>query len=150
MVKQNAGLWAALVIFLFGAVFFWMSLSFDYYGETGPGPGLLPLWLSGILIILALVCAADSLRNVVRFKDILPGAKGFINIIAIAGAFVLFLLTVNYVGFIASGTMFLLILLFREYKWHMALGISIFLSVLLYWVFGELLGVPLPVNAWGW
>lgn len=150
MLKQNAGVWAAILIFLFGAMFFWMSLSFDYMGPEGPGPGLFPLWLSGILSILSVLYALDSIKNITRFKDILPNGKGFINIATILGAFLLFILTVKTIGFIMAGTLFLFILLAREYKWYTGLGISIVISILLFWVFAKLLTVPIPVNAWGW
>ncbi|NTZ16626.1 tripartite tricarboxylate transporter TctB family protein [Paenibacillus sp. JMULE4] len=150
MMRQNAGVWAAIFIFLFGLMFFWMSLSFDYMGPEGPGPGLLPLWLSGLLIILSVVYMMNSIKHITRFKDILPRGKGFINIVTIIGSFLLFLLTVKSIGFVMAGTLFLFILLAREYQWYAGLGISIGISIILFWVFCKLLSVPIPVNAWGW
>jgi putative tricarboxylic transport membrane protein len=150
MVRQNAGLWAAIVVLLCGAVFFGLSLSFDYYGSSGPGPGFLPLWLSGLLIVLSSFYIADSIRHVVKFKDILPDRTGLVNIMTIAGAFLLLLLTIKFLGFVTAGTLFMFILLFKEYKWYTGLGISILVTLILFWVFVDLLKVPIPLNDWGW
>ena len=40
---------------LFGAVIFRLAYSMEYYGEYGPGPGLLPLWTSGLIVVLAAI-----------------------------------------------------------------------------------------------
>jgi putative tricarboxylic transport membrane protein len=150
VVQKNAGFWAAIVVFLFGSVFFFQSLTYEYYGAMGPGPGLLPLWLSGILMVLSVLYVIESLRHVVSWQDILPDRSGLISICRILGAFLLFMFTIEILGFIVSATLFLLILLAKEYKWYVSVAISIGISLVLFWVFGEMLSIPLPVIEFGW
>jgi len=150
VLQKNAGLCGAIVVFLVGAVFAFQSLSYEYYGAMGPGPGLLPLWLSGILMVMSVLYMIESLRQVVAWRDILPDRSGLIRICRILAAFLLFVFTVETIGFVVSSTLFLLILLAKEYKWYASVAISIAISLVLFWVFGKMLSIPLPVNEFGW
>jgi putative tricarboxylic transport membrane protein len=149
MVKSNAGVWAGVFLLAFSIFILTQSLAYDYEGPMGPGPGLLPLWLSGILLVFSILYITESLRHVISFRDILPDNKGMRNILIILGSFVIYLVIVPFVGFIISSTMFLFLLLRREYKWYVGAGISIGVSVILFWLFSTLLSVPLPVNDLG-
>jgi putative tricarboxylic transport membrane protein len=150
MAKQNAALWAGVAVILFGAIFLIQALEFDYYGENGPGPGLLPLWLSVLIMIMGVLYIVESLRHKVAFREILPSGQGLKNVLIILGSLVLLLLTINFIGFTMASTLFLYILLVRAYKWYVGLGIALGISLLLFWVFGNLLSIPLPVNLFGW
>ncbi|MEW9669878.1 tripartite tricarboxylate transporter TctB family protein [Ammoniphilus sp. 3BR4] len=148
---KNAGFWTGIVILGFAGVIFWQSLLLDYYTGLGPGPGLLPLWLSGGLIILALIYIWECVsKEVVIFADVLPKGKGLRNLLFYSGSLLIFMLIVNFTGFIIAGTVLLFIVLAREYKWYLGLGISVGVSVVLFVIFQTLLGIPLPVNAFGW
>ncbi|NTZ16537.1 hypothetical protein EXW96_02790 [Paenibacillus sp. JMULE4] len=90
---KNAGFVIGIVILLFASLILWQSLSLDYYSELGPGPGLLPLWLSAVLMVLSLLFMMKSLKkSIILFPEILPRGRGLGNILTIIAA-VLFLLS---------------------------------------------------------
>lgn len=148
---RNAGVWSGSVILVFAMVIFYQALSMEYSTPLGPGPGFFPRWLGGLLIILALAYIWDSIKNeVISLAELLPRGKALENIAATLLGMVLFLAIVSYTGFVIAGTLLLLIMFWREYKWYTALGASLGISLLLLVVFQSILGVPLPVNDFGW
>ena len=151
MIKQNAGVWVGLLILVFSTVIFIQAINLDYFNNYGPGPGLFPIWLSGILLVLSIIYIWISFKkNIYYFSDIFPKGKGFGNILSVIAALVIFMVLVNYTGFIIASTVLLFILFSREYKWQWALGISIFTSIILFLLFKVLFAIPLPVNVLGW
>lgn len=147
---KNAGIWVGALIFLFAGVVFWQSLSYDYYGTHGPGPGLFPLWLSALLLVLSLLYILDSIRkNVILFRDILPKGKALGNVLTIFVALIVFLVIVPYTGYTVAGVLMLFILFVREYKWYWGLGISAIITLIVFFTFQSFLNVPLPVNSFG-
>ncbi|MDU4962413.1 MAG: tripartite tricarboxylate transporter TctB family protein [Sporomusaceae bacterium] len=149
---RNAGIWAGLAILGFAAVIFSQSLELDYSTRLGPGPGFFPLWLSGILIVLAICYLWSSFkREVIDIGDILPrDTAARRDILMTVCGVVIFPLVVDDLGFVISGSILLFIMFMRAYKWYMALGISVATSLLLFFIFQSLLGVSLPVNEFGW
>ncbi len=124
-----------------------------YYSEFGPGPGLLPLWTSGFIIFLAI---ANIVKSVKLNKDstslakIFPKGTGLVNLLACVVGLALYITIVKYIGFTISGILMLTILFSRGYKWYWALGLSILVTGILFWLFVLTLGVPLPLNSFGW
>ena len=143
--------YVSLFFVIVGGVVFSQALSLSYYGEYGPGPGLLPLWASGLLLLLAainLVSAYSKDSN--RFAELIPRGAGLINLLACVGAFLLFMLTVERLGFTVAGIVMLFILFSRGYKMHWALGLPVAVTGMLFFVFSSVLGIPIPVNEYGW
>ncbi|WP_062234616.1 tripartite tricarboxylate transporter TctB family protein [Fictibacillus sp. FJAT-27399] len=150
MRSQNAGVWAGLIILIFGGLMFVQSLSYQYSSKLGPGPGMFPLWLSGILIVFSFLYIIRSIRKErITFAEILPKGKDSKQLLKVLTALVGFILIVPFIGFIMAGIIFLFILLSGEYRWYINLLISIGVTILLFWVFHGLLSVPLPVNNFG-
>ncbi|MDQ0218149.1 tripartite tricarboxylate transporter TctB family protein [Peribacillus cavernae] len=148
---RNAGVWAGALLLGFAGFIFWQSLSFDYYTVRGPGPGFLPLWLSGVLIVISLVYIWEAIKKeVIVFKQILPKGRALGNILSMLGSIIIFMIVISYAGFVVSAVILLFIVLVREFKWYSALGISVVTSIIVFLVFNSLLGIPLPVNALGW
>jgi len=148
---KNAGVWSGILMFSLGCCFFWMSLGLTYSSAIGPGPGLFPLWLSGILIVVSLLYIWESTtKDIILLKDLLPRGRELNNIIAILISLIVFLMIVNFTGFIIAGTILMSMLLLREYKWYWGLGISFATSLATFLLFQILLDVPLPVNIFGW
>lgn len=148
---RNAGVWSGSIVLVFATVIFYQALSLDYSTPLGPGPGFFPRWLGGLLIILALAYIWDSIKNeVIPLAELFPRGKALENIVATLLGMVLFLVVVSFTGFVVAGTMLLFIMLRPEYRWYKALGISLGISLLLLIVFQSILGVPLPVNDFGW
>lgn len=147
---KNAGFAVGFIILIFASLILWQSLSLDYYSELGPGPGLLPLWLSAFLILLSLLFMVKSLKkNIILFTEILPKGRGLGNILTIIGAVIFFIIAAPFTGFTIAGILMLSFILLRDYKWVMAMSVSVAVTVSLFYIFKFFLNVPLPVNALG-
>ena len=72
------------------------------------------------------------------------------SLVGIAISPVVFMIIVPFAGFCIAGTILMLMLLMREYKWQSALAISLITAIATFLLFDTFLDVPLPVNAFGW
>lgn len=148
--KLTISVYAGIVFLLFSLVFFYQSLEFPYTSDLGgPGSGFFPLWLSGILLVLSIIYIYESVKKEKTEEESLPKGKALRDILFILSSMIVFLVILPFLGFVLSGTLFLFILLYREYRWHLNLGISVGVSLFLFWLFGSTLGVSLPVNVLG-
>lgn len=148
---KNAGVWVGFVLLLFSGTMFFSSLSLDYHGSIGPGPGLFPLWLSGLLIVLTVLYIIESfIKNEVRVSDILPKGKALRRVLLFVGSFLFFLLIVPFTGFCVAGIAMLSIMFLQAYKWYVGMAISTVITLFFFVVFAVLLKIPLPVNSFGW
>lgn len=146
--KNKVGFSGGVSVLAIGIIFFAYSLQYPYESELGPGPGMLPLWLSGILIVLALA----YLYSVIIGKDSAedwPDKKSQIEMGLILGNMSLFVLLTPVIGFVLSSILFLFIFFRRNYSWFKSLLISAGTSVLLFLLFTEGFATPLPVNMFG-
>lgn len=149
-IKKNLGFYFGLSTLLFGAFMFWQSFSYKYYTNFGPGPALMPRWLYGGLIALSLIFIYQSIKkDVVIISEVFPKGRELITVLMFPATLIVFLLIVSFTGFVIAGTVMLYLLLARDYKWYMALGISVVSTTALFIAFQTLLKVPLPVNALG-
>lgn len=148
---KNLGALIGLIILVFASVIFWQSLSFDIYSNIGPGPGLFPMILSGLLIVLSILYIISSFKkNIVMISDVLPKGKSLWQVLRILVAVTLFIVISPFVGFTIASFIVLCILFIGEMRWYSAIGISIITTVAVFIAFKTLLGVPLPVNVFGW
>ena len=147
---NNAGLWIGLVILVFAGTFFYQALGYDFYSKYGPGPGLFPIWLSGSLVVLTLLYIVDSVRKSgISIRDILPKGAGLKNVATVFASLLAFLVVMPFAGYTIASVIMLFILFHREYKWYSGLGISIAVSLTIFYLFKSFLGVPLPTNPFG-
>jgi hypothetical protein len=148
---KNLGFYISLFFLSIGSIISLQSFRLDYYSDYGPGPGLLPLWTGILIIILSLMYLVMTVKkDSFPFEKVLPKGEGFINILSCIGSLILFIIIVPYTGFLLGSTVLLFLLFKRGYKWYVALCVSIAVSLFIYWVFGNLLQVPLPTNYYGW
>lgn len=148
---KNAGVWVGCFILVFALLIFTSSLSYEYYGSVGPGPGLLPLWLSGALVVLSILYIIESvIKNKITFSDIFPKGKELWKPLLFIFSFILFIVIVPFTGFCIAGITMLTIVFLPSYKWYVGLGISTVVTLFLFVVFYNLLKIPLPVNSLGW
>lgn len=148
---QNAGIWAGVMFLIYSGWMFWQSFTLKYYTPYGPGPGLFPRWLSGLLIVLTLVFIWQSIKeDIITFHDIFPSRKAFFGVVSVWAACIGFMLILTTAGFVTSSSLLLFTLFIRGYRWKTALALSIGTSVILFLVFNTAFGMPVPVNAWGW
>lgn len=150
---KNASLWAGVFFLVFSLIFFGTSLDYSYKSKLGGGigPGFLPFWSSLLMIVACVIYLAFAVKKEqIDISKVLPDKEGLRNIALLFLYMVLFVVIVNYVGFIIANSL-MLFLMFRSYfKWHHNLIISVGVSIFLYWVFVVFLTVPLPVNVFGW
>lgn len=147
---NNAGLWIGLVILAFAGTFFYQGLGYDFYSKYGPGPGLFPLWLSGSLLVLTVLYIVDSVRKSgISVRDILPKGSGLKNVATVFASLLAFLVVMPLAGYTVASVIMLFILFHREYKWYSGLGISIAVSLAIFYLFKSFLGIPLPMNTFG-
>jgi putative tricarboxylic transport membrane protein len=148
---KNIGLYVSLLFLIIGGIVFIQSLSLDYYSEFGPGPGLLPMWISGLMIILSIINIFSSLKkDSIKLADVMPKGEGLKNVLLTVGTLLMFIITVPYIGFNIASFLMLFLLFLRGYKWYIGVGLSAGITLFVFWVFGALLNIPLPVNSFGW
>lgn len=159
MINNKSEMGAGILLFIFASVFFVQALGYEYWGSLGPGPGFFSTWISGALAVLSLLYIYQSHKKrktkEIQQEDSTPEEnvstqKSFGKIAYIIGCMLFYVMALTYLGFVLTTTIFLFTLFFREYKWYTSLGIAIFVSILLFWLFGSLLNVALPVNGLGW
>ncbi|RDU38126.1 hypothetical protein DRW41_00720 [Neobacillus piezotolerans] len=148
---KNIGLYVSLLFLIIGGIVLMQSLSLNYYSEFGPGPGLLPIWISGLMIVLSIINIFSSLKkDAIKLADVMPKGEGLKNVLLTVGTLLLFIITVPYIGFCIASFLMLFLLFLRGYKWYIGVGLSAGITLLVFWVFGSILNVPLPVNSFGW
>ncbi|HWR11300.1 MAG TPA: tripartite tricarboxylate transporter TctB family protein [Rectinemataceae bacterium] len=144
--KLQAGAWAGIVFLAIGILFFAYSLIYPYSSEVGPGSGFFPIWISGFLIVLALIYIYESVKGNDSAEEITK--ESFKKVLMIIIFMVLFVLFLPVAGFNISGTAFLFAMFFKSYKLAKNLIISVISTLAIYFLF-LLLGVQLPLNALG-
>ena len=130
----------AIAMLLFGLFWSWMATGYAVQTRDGnPGPGLLPLALGVVIVVLA---AVSFLRPEVRHIEL----PQFRRILLILGSLVVYALLLELVGYVVATALlvgFLLIVLGERFRWWqpvMAVGVSL----ATYYVFRVVLGLPLP------
>lgn len=144
--KLQAGAWAGIVFLAIGILFFGYSLLYPYSSEVGPGSGFFPIWISGFLIILAIIYIYESVKGNDSAEEIT--AKNFMKVLMIIIFMVIFVLLLPIAGFNISGVAFLFAMFFKAYKPLKNLIISLVSTLAIYFLF-LLLGVQLPLNVLG-
>ena len=148
---KNLGVYVALFFLIFSGVFFWFSFQLPYKSQFGPGPGLLPLWTSGLLLLFSIIYLIVAFKkDIILIKDAFPKGEGAITVLVTVFSLILFMVLVQFAGFVVSGIIMLFLLFSRGYKWYWGLGLATTVTLVVFFLFGNLLGIPLPVNNYGW
>jgi hypothetical protein len=151
MFVNNAGVWTGLFLLVCAVLMFKTSLGYGYYGKYGPGAGLFPMWISGGLIIFSVLYILESLKQKgYSFAEVFPRGRGLSYMLTVVASISILIVIIDYTGYIIAGTIMLLPLFLREYKWHWAIGLSVVTALCLYLVFQVFLKIPLPQGVfWG-
>jgi putative tricarboxylic transport membrane protein len=141
------GVIAAFCTLSYGIVIFVQALLLKYYTSYGPGPGFFPVWISGLLILLAILYLVESVKkNVVYLKDILPGLVPLKKIGSLMAGLLFFIFTADILGFFISGLILLLAMFLWDFKFLKALALSLIFMLILAVTFQILLKVSLPMG----
>src|SRR5687768_217327 len=116
---KNYGVWVGISLLLLSLFMVRESLKYPYYGEYGPGPGLFPLWLSGLMGLFSLLFIGDSLRKnkKILFSDVLPKGAALVGVLKVVLSIFLFIVISPFLGYIVSSIIVMLILLMPDFKW---------------------------------
>ncbi|MEH7225173.1 tripartite tricarboxylate transporter TctB family protein [Bacillus sp. JJ1566] len=147
---RNAGVLAAILIIIFSSFFLYHSTTMDYKGPLGLGPGFFPLWLSILLLFLSILYLMMSFKENINIREILPKGKSLLDFTFILLSMILFILLLERTGFVIAGTVSLIVLLFRTFKWYFTLSLSVGISLAIFIIFAKGLSIPFPVNSFGW
>ncbi len=144
--RQNAGLWFGLGFLAFCLLFFFKSFELPYHARLGgAGPGMYPRWLSGIGVGVALVYIWQSCTTqIFLVGDSFPGRKALLNVAEVFASCLVFLLLLNFTGFIIASSLLMFIAFVRHYRLVSAIALSIGITLICYVVFKIGFSVPLP------
>jgi putative tricarboxylic transport membrane protein len=120
---------------------------FQMGNEGFTGPGFFPV-IIGVLLLAAGVGEIFEARKSDRFINFLISNKaGFINICAVISGVLLYILTLNILGFIIATFIFSFgVMLLLKVRVVRGLSLSFFLVILLVLIFGKLFHLPLPAG----
>jgi putative tricarboxylic transport membrane protein len=150
MFAKTVAFWAGLVLFSFSLLIFITSFQYEYVTGFGPGPGMLPLWLSAFMALLALIYLAQTIRHPASHQGMLPTKRAIYENGGILLYLILFICIVEYTGFTVASTMLLFLLFRGQFRWFVALCVAGGSSVFMFWLFAVILKLSLPVNIFGW
>jgi len=142
------------IFLLFSAFIAWEAWNnLLFYTPIGPGAGFFPFWLAVVLGILSLVMIYNATfkREEPMPSDFLPTHAGYLRIGAILMVLVLTILLIVPLGFRLTTLAFLIALMYTLGRPTplATVPIAIAGSWGTYWVFVELLRIPLPVGNFG-
>jgi putative tricarboxylic transport membrane protein len=150
---KNAGVWAGSFFLGISLIFIVTSMQYAYTSVDaggGLGPRFFPFWLCVMMGILSIVYIIQSIKHPVYFSVISPDKRGMFAIAKTILTIILYLLIVRTAGFIITFTLLLFISFRGYFKVWVNMAASLGITMLLYAVFILWLGIPLPVNVFGW
>ena len=153
--KLNDALWGALLVLL-GAVLVVHVQSFPRIPGQSVGPGLFPGALGVGLAVCGLLLLARGLRARAAQRDCAEwvtwpawarAPRQRLGFAVLVGVNVFYLLAVDRLGFVLTGTLYLAALMWvLRVKAVRIVPIALILTLLIHYAFYKLLRVPLP---WG-
>ncbi len=121
-----------------------------YHSEYGPGPGFLPTWIGYALAVCAIVVTAQELRATdTRETFFQPHTRMAVTVLLmIAVTFLLFPLLGFSVGFglFVAATMRVM----GRHRWLTCGATAVVTAVVIHFLFGHWLDIPLPTGLVGW
>lgn len=144
---------AGSVFVIIGIFIVLEAVKFPYFVEGVPGPGFLPLWVSGGMISTGLVLVAKGVwpHLAVHEEITWPEAAGWRRVGLMLGALAVSLLMLNVLGFMVVTTLFMAVVVFGLgiRSWWMLATVPLAAAVGLYVLFAVWLRVPLPKGILG-
>lgn len=97
----------------FGAFIVFEGSKLKYYTDIGPGPGFYPVWVGGLIVLLATIWLCEvSFRPVEPMpEDFIPSRERALHVSAVVTALILYTAVVKLFGYRLTTLAFLLFLL---------------------------------------
>ena len=147
----------ALVFIAFSAFIAKDALDLKYYTSLGPGPGFFPLWLAGIMIVLSgfMFFHATWGKSDPLPADFFASRAGYLKAAAVIASIIFVVLALEDLGFKITMAIFFVWLLATLGRLKGVVGwVSMAMVVAggswgTFWLFNDMLKVPLPTGAFG-
>src|SRR6185503_8108505 len=149
---RNADRIAGAALLVFAVAFAAGGLKYyRYWGPDGPGPAFFPIWLGGIMAVLAGALLVGALRSPDPGPAWLPRGDGLRRLAIVVGTTFAFVALLKVVGMIVGTALFLVVLLraLDRVAWPLALAVAAATSGMIYLIFSYWLRVPFPVSVFG-
>jgi hypothetical protein len=117
-------------------------------GPSGPESGLFPLIAALIIMGAGSVLLLKGSRETPQF----PRGAALRRIAGIVAALAFMGIALPYAGFALTGALTMMILLRTsgDTSWWGSIALALASVALVVWLFGHVLGMPLPRGPWGW
>ncbi len=139
--------------FGFALFYFFIAMGLKYWsGAYAPGPGFIPRWTSGAMVVLSAIALINSFKEKGPvLSEVLPKERSRrINLFVCWGALLFLLLFVQKLGFLVTASIALTAMLSRGTTWLKAALVGVSLSFICFYVFRVLLQMQIPINQFGW
>ena len=148
--RMNAGVIMGIIFTLYSVFYFVQSFAYPYHNRFGTGPGFFPRWVAILSILAGLAYIGFSLfRDKFIVGDVFPQKKELVNVITVVIAIAVYLLIINYTGFVIASVLLMFSIFIRSYPWWKALFYAVIASVIVFFIFRLGFHVPIPVNSFG-
>ena len=119
-------------------------------GPSGPESGLFPL-IAGTIIAGAgftLLLRPSSTARDPQW----PRGAGMGRVAGVVAGIAVMAIGVNYLGFVvaSAATMMVLLRTIERSNWVESVSLAVGSVAVVAWLFGQVLGMPLPRGPWGW
>ena len=147
---RNNDLYSSIALCLAGLAFIYGGLRLGFGTLSTPGAGFLPIIVGGALFSLSVALLASTLiaglfqERVSFWQEKTSWKKVSFALLSL----IFFLVSLNYLGYIITTSLFLIYLLkfIGKRGWSSSIPVGIIASVISYFVFKVLLEVRLPVG----
>lgn len=139
------------LILLLGAIYVGETLRYPRGTPAQPGPGLYPLLLGLLLIVGSCGTLVESLsQRLPDVESVWPTGPARWRMLAILLASLGYIVLLPYVGHSIAGTLSVLVVLraMGVKRWLPAVVLAVAMGLGSYYLFGVILGVPLPTGIW--
>lgn len=119
-------------------------------GPSGPESGLFP-FIAGAIIAgagLTLLLRPSSATRAPHW----PRGIGVFRVAGVVAGIALMAIGVDYLGFAVASAVTMMVLLrtIERSSWIESIALAIGSVAVVLWLFGQVLGMPLPRGPWGW
>ncbi|MGI6227439.1 MAG: tripartite tricarboxylate transporter TctB family protein [Peptococcales bacterium] len=141
----------SFLLIVFTSIYFINSFNYIYWQGYVPGAGFAPRWVSGLMLIVSIICLIQSFKEEgIKIFETFPKGDGLKNIIVTWVSLIFYVIFSPFIGFTISSVIILTALFGRSISWKKSLVLSIFVTLICFYVFKIVLKVSIPVNSLGW
>ena len=149
--RTNKDLWAGLMYIGTGALGMWIARDYPFGSALRMGPGYFPTVLGGIMVVMGIYVLALGLR---KDHEKIIGNWSIRALIVLPLSMVAFGILMEEAGFIPAMAALIPISAAagRDFKWLEVVALTIGLTIVCWFGFIYLLGLPYPVikGMWGY